>query len=418
MTRALRQLPKLLVGLPVVLLVAIMASSAGAQQGGVVVFRIEPGAEALCSQVEQALSSLPLVPDPGYYEEAGRRGLDPASPQAMAELTPLVGVDLAVVPVGADATGMDVAFIDGRTGQSRGEISVPLSSGMLGAAGQRQLLQETRARLSAGGGGAAPGPAPGGATPGGTGGGYGAAEVDEEEEDEEEGGADDETPIEVRIAAGAGMGTRSVEWATPSGRSAVDLGAFPALDIGASLWFGDEGFALGTEVVYQSSFGHEVDEVHEGGSARPMAIRSHRVGIGLTPELRFGDDDKGVRLGLSVGYGVRSLRPAVHHLLTPDFSIGGPTARLVLHIPIGDDVVLALAPEGQLLMQVSDEFQELGVQGSGIAFGGDASLQIHLDGAFHMELTYRESHASLGSSLGDSASDVERYATARLLGVL
>jgi hypothetical protein len=319
-------------------------------------------------------------------------------------------VDLVIVPLVASDTAVTLGVWSGRSGQKLGQVQVPLQQGTLRAAGQSAMGQRVRALL----GGApqrpaAPAPAPAWQTQPG-----GAQPQDVEPEPSEP--DDDRTGLDLRLSAGAGMGMRSLEFPTESDPTLVDLGSFAVLHVDAAVSFAPSAsFAIGPQLSYTTSFMHEVDEVHLDGPKRRMAVRSHRFEASLVPELRLNDAGTW-RLSLAVGYAVRSLHPEVHHLLTPFYSLSGPMARLTLRIPFGDSAALRLGPEGNLIVGVSNELQELGVEGSGTAFGGEAAIEVRVSDAIWTELAYRESHAQLGSSLGDGASDVERYVTLRVVG--
>jgi len=384
--------------------VALGCSRASAQ---VVVLRVDPAAEAMSQQLEDALSQFGLVPDPGYFMEAQRQGLDPSSDQALTMLTPPAGAQLAVVPRAEDARSVVVEFRDGRSGVSLGTTTLPLARGALRGPGREALAAEVNTRLS-GEGGMAPAPSgDAGFAPEGE---PGAAESEDEDDEDALEEGEPETGLRLRAFVGAGLGTRTLEWPTPSERRAVETGGFLAVEIGTAFALElDRGLAFGSELVYQTSLDNQLDETHVAGATDTIQVRTHRFAAVL--ELIIGAVDA-VSVAPGLGYGVRALHPEVHHLLTPSYSLTGPLARIALRIAFGESVALRLVPEAQWLM-VGDALEALGVAGSGISIGGDAALELVLSRGLALELSYREAHAIMSSSLGDSASDVERFTTLR-----
>jgi len=387
----------------------LCCSSAGAQ---VVVLRVDPAAEAMSQQLEAALSELGLMPDPGYFMEARRQGLDPTSDQALSLLTPPAGAQLAVVPRAEDSRSVVVEFRDGRSGASLGTTTLPLVRGALRRAGRNALRAEVNARLS-GPFATAPAPRDVGAAPAPRGesafvpeGEIGAAAPDDQAVAEGE----SETGLRLRAFVGAGLGTRDLEWPVPGETHAVETGGFLAVEIGTAFALElDAELALGAELVYQTSLDNQLEETHIAGASDTIQVRTHRFAAVL--ELIIGADD-GVRVAPGLGYGVRALHPEVHHLRTPSYSLTGPLARVALRIALGESVALRLVPEAQWLT-VGDALEALGVASSGISIGGDAALELILGRGLALELSYREAHAILSSSLGDGASDVERFTTLR-----
>lgn len=389
------------VQLLVAVALALLASSRASAQ--VVVLRIDPAAEEMSQQLESALSPFGLVPDPGYFAEAQRQGLDPASDQALQLLTPPAGAQLAVVPRGNDDQSVQIEFRDGRSGASLGTADIPLVKGQLGPEGQQALSNEVSGRL---------GTAPPGAPPvTGNGGGAAGAPV---EQDGSTAAGPGETALEIHAYAGAGLGARSLEWPSAGETWSVSTGAFLAVELGAGFAIApSRSFAIGPELAYQTSLDHEVDETHVAGAMDTLRIRAHRFAGLLALTFKLGSSG-GFRIVPAIGYGMRNLRPEVHHLLTPSYSLGGPLVRLGFRIPFGDSVALRLAPEVQLI-SVGDALEERGVSSSGLAFGGEAELEIALTAKLGLELSFREAHAIMSSSQGDDASDVERFSTVRVV---
>jgi hypothetical protein len=391
---------------PWCLLCALLLSGVSSAAAQVVVLRVDPAAEPLCQAIEAALGNQALAPDPGYFAEAQRQNVDPSSDGALTLLVPLLGVRLAVIPQSATAAAALVEFRDGQTGANLGTASIPLEyNGAVGWQGQRLLQLEVQRRL----GGQPGAPAPPAADPsqsqpeaeGGDGIGEGA---------DTEGGASGEDELYLRVFGGAGMAMRNISWPSAGETLKVETGPFMAVELGAS--FGlklSPSFELGPELVYQTSLDHQITETHIDGASDTLGVRSHRFEALLAFGFLFGD---GFRIAPEVGFALRNLRPAVHHLLTPSYTLSGPLFRLSARIPLGDVVAFQLAPEVQYVL-VGDAFQELGMQSTGLAFGGQASFEVALSHEYVIELVYREAHALVPSTMGDDATDIERFATAR-----
>jgi hypothetical protein len=112
------------------------------------------------------------------------------------------------------------------------------------------------------------------------------------------------------------------------------------------------------------------------------------------------------------------LRPEVHHLLTPSYSLAGPYLRPLLRIAFGDSgVALRLGPELIVVTHVGEDLRDEGVSGSALGLGGEARLEIEIEEHLGLHISYREAHALLEASRGE-AGDIERYVTLRFVGSL
>jgi hypothetical protein len=393
------------------LLLSVLPWAAGSASAQVAVLRVDPAAETLCQDLELALAEFGIAPDPGYFAEAQRRGLDPSSDEALTLLTPPLQVQLAVVPQASDARSVTVEFRDGTSGAPLGTARIPFERGALGTRGSRLLIDRVRELLAARADTAQPPPlqsdAP--AEP--------EAEPDAEAEPESEPEADGdehETGLIARAYTGIGLGTRDLEWPSSGEMRVVETGAFVAVEAGAAFALAlSDALALGPELVYQTSLDHEIDEEHIAGETQHMGIRAHRFEALLSLTVGVGKS-RNFRIAPALGYGVRALHPEVHHLLTPSYSLTGPLVRITLRIPFGDSLALRLAPELQYLL-VGDALEELGVSSSGFAFGGDAALELTLSTHLAIELTFRQANAIMSSALGPDSTDVERFASLRVV---
>jgi hypothetical protein len=367
-------------------LLCAQASSAHAQ---VVVVRLDPAAEGVSQMLESGLARWSVVPDIGYFAEAQRRGLDPSSDVALRSLIPPLQARLALVPRAGSAESVRVEFRDGSSGSSLGDASIPLEAGALEEEGQLALEREVGRRL-----GAPPTAADGGASA----------------EDGAPPPSEDAMPL-VRVYGGAGVGTRSFEWPGSGRRLAVDTGLFAALELGMRFLVGwGNALALGPAFAYQTSIAQEVEEKHLAGQSDTLRIRSHR--LDATFVVQIGPND-GFQVTPGVGFATHNLRPEVHHLRTPSYSIAGPVLRIAFRIPIGP-VALRIAPEAQLLF-TDDPLVEVGVDGAGPAFGGELALEVPLVRKLTLEVTARDLRAWLPSREGSKATDTGLFATTRLV---
>jgi hypothetical protein len=365
---------------------ACYASIARAQ---VVVVRLDPAAETVSATLESGLSGWGVVPDPGYYAEALREGLDPSSDVALERLIPPLQARLAVVPRAGDDESVLVEFRDGSTGGSLGDATIPLESGALGGAGQRVLDSEISGRLGV--------PPPAAAESG--------------EAGPSEAASDDELRPLLRLYGGVGLGTRNFDWPGAGRDLAVATGMFAAIDVGIRFLVGlGASLAVGPSFAYQTSIAHEIEEKHIAGQPDTLRIRAHR--FDGTFLVQIGRKD-GFQVTPGVGVAMHNLRPEVHHLLTPAYSLVGPLLRIGVRIPLGP-IALRIAPEAQWLF-TDDPLAEIGVKGSGPAVGGEVALEVPIGGAFALEAAARDVHAWLPAREGSKATDSGLFATTRLV---
>lgn len=383
------------------LALALLAHAADAR-AQVAVLRIDPQAEPFAREVESALKGVGVVPDPGYLREARAQSIDPTSDAALEMITPLLQLKLAVVPLFADEGSVQLEYRDGATGRKLGEASVPRAGGELTPSGREQVRHEVVAHLAAVIEGTPP-------------------PDDEAPEDQAPAQGESEAPdpassLSARIHAGLGLGTRDVEWRSDGETQRVELGGFPAFDLGLTIGMRlSESVAFVPSVQYQSSLAFvEVEEPRVGAPPDHVGVRSHRFAAAFG--LSFALDGEGsAAITPALGFGVRNLRPEVHHLSTPAYSLAGPLLRIGLYLPLGP-VALQLAPEAQFLL-VGEGLRERAVDGSGFGLGGEASLAVDLGAVLALELAYRRTHALLTSSSA-GAADVDQFMVLRAVGKL
>jgi hypothetical protein len=218
----------------------------------------------------------------------------------------------------------------------------------------------------------------------------------------------------LRVFGGLGVGMRSLDWPGAGETLALRTGAFFALDVGASFWLvPSERFWIGPALVYQTSVGSTIEETHIAGSPDTLGVRVHRFEGMLVATFLLGSSG-GFRIAPELGYGLRNLRPEVHHLLTPSYTLAGPLLRLGLRIPLGERLALRIAPELQWIV-VGDALEEQGMKASGIGFGGELAFELALSRRLSIELVARYAHASLQGDAGESGVDGEQFVTGRLV---
>lgn len=225
---------------------------------------------------------------------------------------------------------------------------------------------------------------------------------------------DSEPALGLRVFAGAGVGGRSFEWPDGGERLAVQTGAFASVDLGLSFWIAaSERLWIGPALTYQSSLGAQVEETHIAGASEELTIRAHRFEGMLALTARLGQEG-GFWIVPAVGYGLRNLKPEVHHLLTPTTTLAGPLLRLAVRVPIGDTFALRIAPELQWILVV-EQLEELGLHDSGVAFGAELGFELALGRGLSIEVVARGSQARVASELGATAVDGEQFVSARLV---
>ncbi|HKU43146.1 MAG TPA: hypothetical protein VJR89_33530 [Polyangiales bacterium] len=217
--------------------------------------------------------------------------------------------------------------------------------------------------------------------------------------------------LRVRVSIGAGVGRLSFDWPAEGQTRSVQTGAFAAIDLGIGFAVATSPlFSIGTQLEYQSSIGSEVEETHSGGATDTLRIRAGRFAGLLVTEFRVGI----LRVAPGVGYSTRSLRPEVHHLLTPSYNLQGPLGRIALRFALGDQFAIRIAPELQYLF-VSDSLQELGMQGGGLSFGAELAFELRISETLGLEAAARDAHASLPAIVDQTSNEVGQFAVLRLV---
>ena len=234
---------------------------------------------------------------------------------------------------------------------------------------------------------------------------------------EPEAGAQEDGPsVSIEPFAGFGISTRSVRMPAMTGALEVAPGVTPAFEVGLRVQaWPHADFSFFANLVYQSALGFSVTERPPLALPKEVGARSERVALEVAPRWRFANGQ--LELGIPVGATVRTLWAEVHMSQTPSFSLVGPHVRGELRLRFSESISLRLAPELHYILMVDDDVKNAGVSASGVALGGDASVEAQVSQIWSFRIQYRESHALLSATRGSvSFQDVERYLTLRAVG--
>jgi hypothetical protein len=219
------------------------------------------------------------------------------------------------------------------------------------------------------------------------------------------------------VLAGGGVTSRTLELPAPDGPRSLATGLAPALSIRLAGRVQNSSRFLGWRLSYQSSVGLHATNTVPDVSLTPSEthIRSHRFEAGVAPGLFLSRSPDSVALSLFAGYGLRALA-SVAELRIPRFTLHGPVARLELDVPLfAGRLSVRLAPDVQWLVGMTHQLRTLsGIDGAAIALGGEASMRLHLIGAWAARLCYREAHVRSTGLDGRAFEDIERYLTLEL----
>ncbi len=343
-----------------------------------------------------------LIDSSAYLREARARGLPPESPEAMAQILPELHPELdLVVVVGANrrtrASLVSLYYHD-RHGFQILDEEHSIRGNMLTDESRARVLAEVRLGLAVitrprGGlvelGG---GVAPGEATPG--------------------------LAVHVAVQAGAGIGTREADLSTRNGAVGLQTAFFPsaAVQLAVDIEPVARGqLTIGADAEYLTSFALTSADRRIDGSIRETSSRSQRIAAGVRLHYRVDPSLDAVSIGAGLAWSALSFSSEAPVSL-PDYTLQGPVLSLSVVIPIASRLLtISLAPEAQWIVDVGSGLSALGVDSTGAAVGGAARVRLRLLDELFLDLTYRESHAFLGTENGQGGSDVERFASLRLV---
>lgn len=228
--------------------------------------------------------------------------------------------------------------------------------------------------------------------------------------------ADAPAPFVGVLAAGSGVGQRYVRVPTRLGAHDIEAGFFPVLDVLLAGEFeASRRTIFGAQAHYQTSVGLSARATPPAGAPQETALRSHHVDFGVIGGMRFGESSASVSARLYAGWAFRGLRSVID-IDVPPFTLHGPWVRPELRVPFGSSgIVLRLSPELFVVSYVTSELRHFGAtSGVGLAFGGEAAVEVSLNRRFDLTLEYRESRATLSTAWSEKMKDNERFATVRL----
>jgi len=195
----------------------------------------------------------------------------------------------------------------------------------------------------------------------------------------------------------------------------LDTGLFPAISLGLRMTAPvGSHFLVRASADYRTSLGLQGTEMQRT-TEMSTPLRSHALGFGSAPGYRFGAADS-VSLHVHVGWYFRGLRP-IAQLALPEVAWHGAVFRPELEIPFADGAVtLRLAPELTIIAGLYTTLpDESGLAHTGLAFGGEASLDVRLATPIALRVEYRESHATFRTAWAQNLTDIERFATLRVV---
>ena len=223
--------------------------------------------------------------------------------------------------------------------------------------------------------------------------------------------------LRLRLAAGIGAGTVAFERPTRPGSQLLDGASFAASELALQVhaWPNDS-FSLAVTLAYQTSLGLELRLGPQFAVPEDVAMRLQRGELSLAPVIAL-DDERTFALAFPIGAVVRSLVPEVHQYDLPNQDLGSALLRAELWLELASLVRVQLGPELQWLVAIDSTLRDEGVHGSGIAFGGQALVELLLGPTWRVAVVYRESraYAPAGEWL---YHDVERFVTVRVTGEL
>ncbi len=342
--------------------------------------------------------------------EARSRGLPPMSDAAFEALLPGAGMGLVVTLETVDRERVRVlriAYREGHFGLTLLEEEHPLAGDRLRTEAHERIVAEARLALAA-----TTRPTAAAGSESSTTAGLGPDAPREHAADAEPGAA-----IHVALGAGAGIAMRRFELPVALGIVRLSTNPFPAASIRLALDLEPHArgpLSLGAELAYLTSVGLTSTDMRVDGTSRETPSRSQRFDVWLSGAYRLGEPLDAPSLGAAVGFGLRSFESEAPVTL-PDYALSGFSLQLRFALPLFDGrFLVAVAPELGWIAFVDGSLTEQGVSSSAVALGIEARARLGIAGPFYAELSFRESHAILSSTGGES-NDVERYLT---LGVL
>ncbi|MCB9593964.1 MAG: hypothetical protein H6719_14620 [Sandaracinaceae bacterium] len=375
-----------------------------------------------------------LVSYDTYSRAAAERDLYPSNNQAIREIATQQGADVIVV---ASYGGhyrrrmLTLRYYNGSTGELARRRSHGLRGQALRPASQHSVLRdlaEVAGGASDGGGEAPPDEDPegGDGAEGGDGGDGGLPPPVSWEEPgaEGEGGegsepaaSEGESEAENRqwgFAIQLGLGIMQRQSAVPmmAGPARLSTTPFPAIQAQVQGYFRpDLTSRLRISLIsrYTTSVGLQAQDYLVDGTTRTTDMRAHHLTIGLRTDIPLAPGDHPTELVLEAGWAFRMLDSEIM-VSIPDYTLHGIYARVGLFFSVGDTPLsIGIIPEIGHMMNLSEELSQSSMVGDGFHVGAEAHVRLQIIPEVAVLLMYRESHAFLGTGLGEDMNDVERY---------
>jgi hypothetical protein len=217
------------------------------------------------------------------------------------------------------------------------------------------------------------------------------------------------------LSAGVGGATRNSVVPTRLGVHKLDTGLFVAVSLGMRLTTPLGGqWLVRASADYRTSLGLQGTQMQrEIEMSTPL--RSHAASFGVAPGYRFAAADS-ISVLLHLGWYFRGLRP-IAQLALPEVSWHAAVVRPELNISLAHGVVtLRLAPELLVIAGLYTTLpDESGLAHTGMAYGGEASIDVQLAALVGLRIEYRESHAAFRTAWSENLSDIERFCAVRIV---
>lgn len=424
--------------LAIAILCAVPAS-ASAQEGTRVLF-VPSG--SLPTRLRRTLENLlatraTLVSYETYSRAAAERSLYPSNLEAIRTIGPAQGAQVIVV---ASYGGhyrrrmLTVRYHSGTTGELMRRRSHGLNGQVLRPASQHTVLRDLEEVAGGASDGGTEAPAvdegaEGGGEPGGEGGlpppvdwGEPGAEGEGGEPPPAEGGGEgggEGEPSEAEnrqwgfaIQLGLGISQRQATVPMEAGPARLTTVPFPAIQAQALGYVRpDPSSRLRISIVsrYTTSIGLQAQDYLVDGSTRTTDMRAHHLTIGLRTDIPLAPGDHPTELRLEAGWAFRMLDSEIM-VSIPDYALHGIFARVGLFFFVADTPLsIGIVPEVGHMMNLSQELAQASMVGEGFHVGAEAHVRLQIIPEVSVLLMYRESHAILGTGLGEDMNDVERY---------
>ena len=228
-----------------------------------------------------------------------------------------------------------------------------------------------------------------------------------------------EPPAGILFHVGAGLGAGTLSFSRPTATGRADLDADAVRGGGPA----DAPARMARGQRFARTAARLPDLARAGGTAR-SAVRAARTTSTFAPSASSSPRRRRFTWATGrpqrswlfpLGFVFRAFVPEVDYLLVSEYSLGGPEVRAELWLHLGEYVTLRLGPELQWIVVVDDALRREDVTGSGLALGGQGTLEGKIGPVFRVALAYRESHTTVPGTRSNFR-DTERFFTVRVAG--